>query len=76
MWKVYIGQFGKVYEGNKEFAEAVYRHYENLASQRIFWQPFIRLLDGTKPVKEYNPPPPSAHAQHIENALYKVRCKT
>jgi hypothetical protein len=77
MWKVYIGQFGKIYEGtDKEHATDVYNHYEKMAQQKLFWQPYIRLFYDQRLIKEYLPPRHVANSTQIENTLYTLRCKT
>lgn len=75
MWKVYIGQFGKICESSSQsVAESVYKRYVTLTQEKVFWQPYIRLKNDDKIIHEYYPHPPYARSLLIEKTLYDAQC--
>lgn len=74
MFKVYVGQYGKVCEtATKAIAEEVFEKYKKLAASKNFWQPYVQLLNGSLLVEEYCPPHFVSKAHHFDEIYLKIR---
>jgi hypothetical protein len=74
MWKVYVGQYGKVCEtATKSIAEAVFEKYKKLATSKDFWQPYVQILNGFDLIEEYCPPHFVSTLHHFDEVYLKIR---